>query len=69
MWWIVIYVFIFIHIYYTNMTSLWGCQHDCLPRVSDVTLGLRPGVTILTKGSLSCWQPLLCWQCGLRHRH
>ena len=19
------------------MTSLWGCQHDCLPRVSIVT--------------------------------
>ena len=31
--------------YYTNMTSLWGCQHDCLRRVSIVTLGLRPRVT------------------------
>ena len=27
---------IHIYIYYTNMTSLWGCQHDCLPRVSIV---------------------------------
>ena len=31
------------------MTSLWGCQHDCLPRVSIVTM--------LTRGRLSCWQP------------
>ena len=37
-----IYIHIFIYmyvcvcvcvcVYYTNMTSLWGCQHDCLPR-------------------------------------
>ena len=23
--------------YYTNMTSLWGCQHNCLPQVSNPT--------------------------------
>ena len=43
--------------YYTNMTSLLGCQHDCLPRVSIVTRGLRLRVTVLSRGRQSCWQP------------
>ena len=38
------------------MTSLWICQHDCLPRVSIVTRGRSPRVTMLTRGRLSCWQ-------------
>ena len=40
----------------TNMTSLWDCQHDSLPLVSIVTLGLRPRVPMLTRGRQSCWQ-------------
>ena len=40
----------------TNMTCLWVCQHDSLPLVSIVTLGLRPRVTMLTRGRQSCWQ-------------
>ena len=44
-------------LYYTNMTSLWGCQHDCFPRVSIVTQGRSPRLTMLTRGRLSCWQP------------
>ena len=41
----------------TNMTSLWGCQHESLHLVSIVTLGLRPRMTMLTWGRQSCWQP------------
>ena len=35
--------------HYTNMTSLWVCQHDCLPRVSIVTRGRSPRVIMLTR--------------------
>ena len=45
------------YIYYTNMTSLWGCQHGFLPQISFVTRGRSPKVTMLTRGRLSCWQP------------
>ena len=39
------------------MTTLWVCQHDSLPLVSIVNVWLRPWVTMLTRGSQSCWQP------------
>ena len=45
------------YIHYTNITSLWVCQHGCLPRSEHChPRGRIPRVTMLTRGRLSCWQ-------------